>query len=118
MRRVPLNEPLWTDLGKLTLRLSLGGLMLFHGFTKLGNSGALQWIGGQLGAAGLPEFLAYGVYVGEIVAPLMVVRGDGGLMNASIAEERPVETVHSGPAASAIGARFLSKQEKALVIDI
>lgn len=75
MRRVPLNEPLWTDLGKLTLRLSLGGLMLFHGFTKLGNSGALQWIGGQLGAAGLPEFLAYGVYVGEIVAPLMVVAG-------------------------------------------
>jgi N-methylhydantoinase A/oxoprolinase/acetone carboxylase beta subunit len=54
----------------------------------------------------------------HITAPLMVVRGDGGLMNAGIAEERPVETVHSGPAASAIGARFLSKQEKALVIDI
>jgi N-methylhydantoinase A/oxoprolinase/acetone carboxylase beta subunit len=53
-----------------------------------------------------------------IKAPLMVVRGDGGLMNADTAEERPVETVHSGPAASAIGARFLSKQEKALVIDI
>lgn len=54
----------------------------------------------------------------QITAPLMVVRGDGGLMNAEIASERPVETVHSGPAASAIGGRFLAKQDKALVIDI
>ena len=56
--------------------------------------------------------------VRQISAPLMVVRGDGGLMNAATTKERPVETVHSGPAASAIGARFLSKQDKALVIDI
>ena len=53
-----------------------------------------------------------------ITAPLMVVRGDGALMNANVAEKLPVETVHSGPAASAIGGRFLSGKDKALVIDI
>ncbi len=54
----------------------------------------------------------------DINAPLMVVRGDGALMSSAIAEKRPVETVHSGPAASAIGARFLAERDKALVIDI
>ena len=53
-----------------------------------------------------------------LTAPLMVVRGDGALMNTETANYRPVETVHSGPAASAIGGRFLAKQERALVIDI
>ncbi len=53
-----------------------------------------------------------------IHAPLMVVRGDGTLMGAEIAARLPVETVHSGPAASAIGGRFLSGVERAVVIDI
>ncbi len=53
-----------------------------------------------------------------VTAPLMVMRGDGALMSASAINRRPVETVHSGPAASAIGGRFLAGQEKALVIDI
>lgn len=53
-----------------------------------------------------------------ISAPLMVVRGDGALMSAAMSHHRPVETVHSGPAASAIGGRFLSGREEALVIDI
>lgn len=53
-----------------------------------------------------------------ITAPLMVMRGDGALMSARAINRRPVETVHSGPAASAIGGRFLAGQEKALVIDI
>ncbi len=57
-------------------------------------------------------------------APLMVVRGDGTLMSAAVAEGRPVETVHSGPAASAVGGHFLARSEtgqsveRALVIDI
>lgn len=51
-------------------------------------------------------------------APLMVVRGDGALMSAAMTHIRPVETVHSGPAASAIGGRFLSNEDMALVIDI
>ena len=53
-----------------------------------------------------------------IEAPLMVVRGDGALMNASTATSRPLETVLSGPAASAIGGQFLSGKQKAVVIDV
>jgi N-methylhydantoinase A/oxoprolinase/acetone carboxylase beta subunit len=53
-----------------------------------------------------------------INAPLMVVRGDGTLMNDEFAAQSPVETIHSGPAASAIGGRFLSGEDHALVLDI
>ena len=54
----------------------------------------------------------------QIDAPLMVVRGDGTLMSDDFAARTPVETIHSGPAASAIGGRFLSGLDDALVIDI
>jgi len=54
----------------------------------------------------------------NIQAPLMVVRGDGALVGADYAQHRPIETVHSGPAASAIGGRFLAEVDQALVIDI
>lgn len=54
----------------------------------------------------------------NIQAPLMIVRGDGALVEAEYAQNRPIETVHSGPAASAIGGRFLADVEQALVIDI
>jgi N-methylhydantoinase A/oxoprolinase/acetone carboxylase beta subunit len=53
-----------------------------------------------------------------IAAPLMVMCGDGALMDADHARRRPVETVHSGPAASAIGGRVLAGVERALVIDV
>jgi len=53
-----------------------------------------------------------------IQAPLMVVRGDGTLMNDEFAARTPVETIHSGPAASAIGGRFLSGLDQALVLDV
>jgi N-methylhydantoinase A/oxoprolinase/acetone carboxylase beta subunit len=53
-----------------------------------------------------------------IDAPLMVVRGDGTLMSEAFASQRPVETIHSGPAASAMGGRFLSGLDDALVVDI
>ena len=43
-----------------------------------------------------------------IAAPLMIVKGDGTLMRADVALEYPVETVLSGPAASVVGAGFLS----------
>lgn len=43
-----------------------------------------------------------------IAAPLMIVKGDGTLMRADVALEYPVETVLSGPAASVVGAAFLS----------
>jgi len=54
----------------------------------------------------------------RIDAPLMVVRGDGTLMSDEFATQTPVETIHSGPAASAIGGRFLSRLDDALVVDI
>src|SRR5581483_8743061 len=46
----------------------------------------------------------------SIAAPLMIVKGDGTLMRAEIALEYPVETVLSGPAASVVGAAFLSAE--------
>ncbi len=53
-----------------------------------------------------------------IKAPLMIVRGDGSLMPYKEAEYKPVETVLSGPAASAIGARFLLRKSSFLVVDM
>lgn len=54
----------------------------------------------------------------HIYAPLMVVRGDGTLMSEEFAARTPVETIHSGPAASAIGGRFISGLDDALVVDV
>jgi hypothetical protein len=54
----------------------------------------------------------------QIDAPLMVVRGDGTLMSDEFAARTPVETIHSGPAASAIGGRFLSRLDDALIVDV
>ena len=54
----------------------------------------------------------------NILAPLMVVRGDGTLMSDEFAARTPVETIHSGPAASAIGGRFLSQIDNAYVVDV
>ena len=61
------------DLGKLLLRFAVGGLMLFHGIHKLIDG--VGGIGGMLAAKGLPEFIAYGVLVGEVVAPIMIIMG-------------------------------------------
>ena len=60
--------------------------MLFHGVAKITNPASLDFIGGMLGAHSLPAVLAYGVYIGEVVAPLMVLVGYqarlGGLLIA------------------------------------
>jgi len=61
------------NLGKLLLRFMLGGMMLFHGIDK-----ALHGIGflkGIMHVHGLPEALAYGVFVGEILAPIFIIIG-------------------------------------------
>lgn len=63
------------DTGRLILRLCLGSLMLFHGVAKILHPDSLGFISGMLTANGLPSFLAYGVYIGEVVAPLMVLAG-------------------------------------------
>ncbi len=54
----------------------------------------------------------------KISAPVMVVKGDGSLMSSGMAIERPVETILSGPAASVAGARFLTDQKNAIVVDM
>ncbi|MEO1138258.1 MAG: hydantoinase/oxoprolinase family protein, partial [Pseudomonadota bacterium] len=51
-------------------------------------------------------------------APLMVVRGDGALISAAQAKDRPIETILSGPAASIVGARWMTGADHALVSDI
>jgi putative oxidoreductase len=61
------------DLGKLFLRLSVGLVLLLHGINKLQHG--VAWITGPLGEVGLPGFIAYGVYIGECIAPLMVIVG-------------------------------------------
>ncbi|MGJ8625271.1 MAG: hydantoinase/oxoprolinase family protein, partial [Yoonia sp.] len=53
-----------------------------------------------------------------IDARLMVVRGDGALISADMARERPIETILSGPAASIAGAQWLTGAQDALVSDI
>ncbi len=54
----------------------------------------------------------------RIEAPLMVVKGDGSLVTAARALERPVETILSGPAASIVGAHFLSGEDDVVVADM
>lgn len=61
------------DVGKLLLRLVVGGLMLFHGVSKLRHG--VAWMAGPLGAHHLPAALAYGVYVAEVVAPVLLILG-------------------------------------------
>jgi putative oxidoreductase len=61
------------DAGLLLLRLGVGTLVLFHGIFKLTHG--IAWIAGPLAAVGLPAWLAYGVYVGEVLAPVLVILG-------------------------------------------
>ena len=61
------------DLGKLILRLTLGVLILLHGIAKI--SGGTAGVEKMLEGAGLPGFIAAGVYVGEVLAPLLVIIG-------------------------------------------
>ena len=61
------------DRGKLLLRILVAGLMLFHGVDKvLHGTGP---VAEELTSHGLPGFLAFGLYVGEILAPLLILAG-------------------------------------------
>ena len=53
-----------------------------------------------------------------LACQLMVVKGDGSLLESGYARSRPVETVLSGPAASLAGAAFLAGTRTAMVADI
>src|SRR5574344_2386786 len=61
------------DFGLLLLRLTVGGLMLFHGIHKLING--VSFIGGMLESIGLPAFIAYGALTAELFASLMIIFG-------------------------------------------
>ncbi|MFC5683747.1 DoxX family protein [Flavobacterium sp. MAHUQ-51] len=60
------------DLGLLIIRVAVGGLMLLHGIAKIGKT---SFIAGLLSEKGLPEFLSYGVYLTEIIAPILILIG-------------------------------------------
>ncbi|RTZ44655.1 DoxX family protein [Candidimonas sp. SYP-B2681] len=61
------------DLGKLILRLTIGILILFHGVAKVLNG--IGPIESMLVARGMPAFIAWGAYIGEVIAPLLVIIG-------------------------------------------
>ena len=62
-----------SDIGKFVLRLLVGGMMLFHGVDKMING--ISGIKQLTVNAGLPEFFAYGVYVGEVIVPIFILLG-------------------------------------------
>ncbi|MGE4294156.1 MAG: DoxX family protein [Campylobacterales bacterium] len=60
-------------IGKLILRLSVGGMMLLHGLHKMTHG-----VGGIMGlfaSKGIPGFFAYFAYVGEVIAPILILIG-------------------------------------------
>jgi putative oxidoreductase len=61
------------DAGKSILRLTVGLLMLSHGLHKLING--IDGISALIATNGWPSVLAYGVYIGEIVAPVLIILG-------------------------------------------
>lgn len=61
------------DSGKLIIRLALGLLILLHGITKL--TGGVSGISGMLQGIGLPGFVAWGVYLGEVLGPILLIAG-------------------------------------------
>jgi putative oxidoreductase len=61
------------DLAALLLRLTLGGLLLFHGWHKV--HAGIGFILSMLAEHGVPSFIGYGIYLGEVVAPLLIILG-------------------------------------------
>ena len=61
------------DTGILIIRLTVGLLLLPHGISKLING--VDWLGDLLTKVGLPALLRYGVFIGEIIAPMLLIIG-------------------------------------------
>ena len=61
------------NLGLLILRLTIGVLLIFHGISKISNG--VGWIVEMFSEKGIPGFFAYAVYIGEVIAPLMLIFG-------------------------------------------
>ena len=54
----------------------------------------------------------------NIDAPLMIVKGDGSIASADSIIDKPIETILSGPAASVIGANFISGLNDFIISDV
>jgi putative oxidoreductase len=65
--------PATDDAGKLVLRVVLAILILFHGVSKV--IGGVGFITGMVAKAGLPPAFGYLVYIGEVVAPVLILIG-------------------------------------------
>ncbi len=61
------------NLAKLLLRITCGGILLFHGFHKVFVE--IEHVKVIVTNAGMPAALAYGNIVGEFVAPILVLLG-------------------------------------------
>ncbi len=72
-RRAVSRSVLLDDLGKLLLRVTLGALLLLHGIAKMQNG--IDPIIDAVAKTGLPLILAYGVFIGEVLAPLLLIAG-------------------------------------------
>ncbi len=68
-----MNSSTQQDIGKLILRITLGVLVFLHGISKL--EGGLDGIFKLVETQGFPGFFAYGVIIGEVIAPLLVITG-------------------------------------------
>lgn len=70
---IALSSALTQRAGILLLRWTVAGLMLFHGVSKL--ISGVDPIPSMLSSMGLPSWLAFGVLIGEVVAPLLILAG-------------------------------------------
>ena len=61
------------NIGILIFRVMVAGLLMFHGFGNLLSGYA--FIKSMMVQSGLPEVLAYGAFLGEIVAPVLIIVG-------------------------------------------
>ncbi len=62
-----------SDTGILIIRISVGVILLFHGIYKLLNG--IGWMEVPLSQYGLPFYIAYGVYIAELIAPILIIIG-------------------------------------------
>ena len=73
MKLITTDRRNWEDTAKLLLRVALGLLILLHGISKLPTGPTA--VMGAVTRFGLPSEFAYLVYVGEVLAPLLLIAG-------------------------------------------
>ena len=62
-----------TDIAFLIIRMTIGLLMLMHGWEKIQHG--VSFLEELLASKGIPSFIAYGVYLGEVLAPILIIIG-------------------------------------------